>query len=205
MKTLGPFRTAFLGMAMLLILALLPTFGYADGIDFSNVTSASVTEGNSTVLTITVTNNLGAPVTAEGVSSFVLSASQGDPSDDPGSFVSVDPNHTCGSPVSFILANGASCSIDFVVQTDSAVGEKDFDSGMDVMTVNWEYVAPGGGAPVFLSPNDITITVNDPAPVPEPASSMLFGSAIATVCVLFRRRLIPNRNVPVEPVTSECN
>ena len=191
MRTLGRFSLGHFGVAMLLSPVLLSTLCYADPIDFSNVTSLSVTEGSSATLAITVTNNLGAPITTDGLLSFSFLPAQGDPTDDPAPFTTFDPNHTCGS---IILANGASCSIDFIIQTDSIVGETDFDSGSNVLSLTWGYQAPGGGAHIQVpDPNGITITVNDPAPVPEPASSMVFGLATAAACVLFRRRL-PNRN-----------
>lgn len=192
MKSSERFSLAFLGMATLLTPALLPTLAHADSIDFSQPTSISVTEGDSTILAITITNNLGAPIAAEGVSSFSFPPPQGDPSDSPDSAVTLDPNHTCGVPL--ILANGASCSLDFLVQTDSAMGESDFDFGANVLTFTWNYLAPGGGANVGVTdPNGITITISDPAPVPEPASLMFFGSVIAITCGLFERQAIRGR------------
>jgi hypothetical protein len=89
-----------------------------------------------------------------------------------------------------ILANGAACSFDAPVFTDVVTGgEVDFDAGVSLTQLGVGF-RPQGGAEV-TDIESITATVNDPAPVPEPDSSMLLGLAI-TAYVLFRRR--PSRH-----------
>ena len=196
MKTLELFRPAFLGIAILLSPIFLPPPGYADTIDFrlglalGNAASVSLTEGDSLSLTVKVTNDSGAPITPLFITETVFPPTQPDIFDY--GFADYEQNtEACGfagNPI--VLANGAACSFDVLVYADSVtVPEVDFDSGVSLTQLGLGYRTLSGAEVTEIE--SITATVNDPAPVPEPASWMLLGSAIATACVLFRRRLMP--------------
>ena len=185
-----------LGIAVLLAAVLRPAPGYADidfrlGLALGNAASVSLTEGDSLNLLVNVTNDSGAPITPLFFTQTIFAPIQPDTSDY--GFASVVPGtETCGFAGNHrMLANGAACSFEITVYTDDLPSpEVDFDSGASLTQISLTYQTQGGAEVTNIE--SITATVNDPAPVPEPAYSMLLGLAL-TACALFRRRLTPGR------------
>lgn len=142
-------------------------------------TSMSVTEGGTFAFMFTLTdNNSSQGIVLTGVSEGVPTAFPATP--DPSDFINGGSVNfgTC-TPPGNALAPGGSCSFTNLYTTDSGAGEQDGDSGTWTEGgVGIEYALGSSSTITNYEPFDVTLTVNDPVPTPEPATIWLLAPIV---------------------------
>jgi hypothetical protein len=138
----------------------------------SGPSSLTLTEGNSSSpLIFTFTNTTGVNVTFQQVGATIPGYLP-----DPNDFANLSPAPFGTTPCNpgSIIANGNNCTFQVTFTTENPASETDHDFG--TATQMLFAVAPGGA---ILASTSISVTVNDPAPVPEPSTVALCGSGFA--------------------------
>jgi hypothetical protein len=185
------FKMCTVSFAVLFAAALLSGPIYADSVPGVTLasTNATVTEGDSGTVTVTVTNDSSFQITTSSVS-FTFGPVLGDSSDalDNVGINTSNPLNTCTFGV---LGIDASCNWVLTFTTSSPAGETDHDSGVETntFTIHYDIAAIGEG---YSNTVDYTVTVNDPGvtSTPEPSSLLLLGSGAFTLLGSLRRRLL---------------
>ena len=185
-------KKAFCTTAVL-IAGLLAVPTHADnlnGVTLTVTPVGTIVQGRNADTEVTLLNNSGGPITVirpgpELVTSDFVS---GDPTDVPTDFTFL-VMHGCAALVNPVLADGSECSHSFSIDTSKDT-ENDHDSGLSLVTVSISYTVPGS-TEIFTASDSTLVTVEDPlTPVPEPLSSLFFGTGLLGLLgtAFFRKR-----------------
>ena len=164
---------------LLTLVVLTPSRALADSIDSISVTAsgqAIVVEGNGGSLTYTVTNTGMNNVILNSLAFGPVVFKEGDDKDQP------DPALKGGTcTAGLMLVPTASCTLIFNFTTVKQIGENDNDSGLSSVTAT---VGTMNGPDVSGTGR---VKVKDFAP--EPSTYLLFGTGLASMGGMLRRKL----------------
>jgi PEP-CTERM motif len=180
-------RTCVLSIAVLISTVILAGPAYGDAVNPNYLTlvpttsSLVLTEGNAGVTdTFTLTNPSSYSVSFSSPPYLIPGTTTGDATDIISSYDFTTNPGTCGTSLD---GGSSSCTFILTVNTPSPADDTDLDSGTTPYTVRLLYYTPGIGVNYYVDA-PLSITVNDPTPVPEPSSLLLFGAGLLVLAVL---------------------